>query len=597
MAVMRTSMLGWGVVLGLVACGDNGGGTEATGGATDATVTGGSSGTPTTGVETTQGTDATGGSTVTGPDTVTSTESATSTGPETDTGEPPSGFRCLSPPPDPIADLPAAFVDTAYPALTGQTIHVAAGGDLQAAINAALPGDEITLEAGATYIGNFVLPEKVGDGWIVIRSEAAGLPAEHTRVSLEDAVYMPTLESPNDLSVLRTEGVAHHFRLVGIQFRPAAGVSPNDLIVLGDGGATSVDQLAHDFVFDRCIVRGDPAAGGKRGIQLNARAVGVVQSYFTDWKREAQDTQTMLGWNTPGPFRIVDNYLEGAGENIMFGGADAAIADVIPSDIEICGNHFSKPLRWKVDDPSYEGTHWSVKNLFELKVGRRVLISGNTFEQVWVDAQVGFAIVIKSSNQDGGQPWAVTEHVNFVYNRIRLANNGIAVSRTDGGSLGTNHLRIAHNLVSEIGGAQWGGDGRMLQLLDGVADMKVVHNTGFGGNQAVIFDGLPLPALTLSDNIFGPTTYGVFGSGQGEGTGALATYAPGGTFAGNVVVGANEASYPAGNFFPATLDAVGFVDMAAGNYDLMPGSVHAGVASDGTDPGASMDLLAQAAGG
>jgi len=358
-----------------------------------------------------------------------------------------------------------------------------------------------------------------------------------------------------------------------------------------------VDELAHVFVFDRCIVRGDPVVGGKRGIQLNARAVGVVQSYFTDWKREGQDTQTMLGWNTPGPFRIVDNYLEGAGENIMFGGADAAITDVIPSDIEICGNHFSKPLRWKVDDPSYEGTHWSVKNLFELKVGRRVLISGNTFEQVWADAQVGFAIVIKSANQDGGQPWAVTEHVNFVYNQIRLANNGIAVSRSDGGSMGTHHLRIAHNLVTEIGGAQWGGDGRLFQLLDGVADMKVVHNTGFGGNQAVIFDGMPLPALTLSDNIFGPTTYGVFGSGQGEGTGALGVYAPGGIFVGNVVVGANEASYPAGNFFPATLDAVGFVDMAGGNYDIMPRSVHAGVASDGTNPGAAMDLLAQAAGG
>lgn len=599
MVAMRTWTLGWGLVLGLAGCGDNGGsetggattGPAATTGATETGATGVvTETTPTTGVGTTQGPGET-----TGPDTITAT--GTDTGSETDTGEAPLGFRCLIPPVDSIADLPAVQLDTAYRAPTGQTLHVAAGGDLQAAIDAALPGDEITLAADATFTGNFVLPEKAGEGWIVIRSDDAGLPPEHTRVGLDDAAHMPTLMTPSDLAVLSTVGVAHHFRLVGIQFRPAEGVSPNDLIVLGDGGATSVDQLAHDLVFDRCIIRGDPAVGGKRGIQLNARSVGVVQSYFTDWKREGQDTQAMLGWNTPGPFRIVDNHLEGAGENIMFGGADAAIADVIPSDIEICGNFFSKPLRWKVDDPSYEGTHWSVKNLFELKVGRRVLISGNTFEQVWSDAQTGFAIVIKSANQDGGQPWAVTEHVNFVYNQIRMANNGIAVSRTDGGSLGTNHVRVAHNVITDLGAATWGGGGRLFQLLDGVADMHVVHNTGFGISHAVVFDGAPLPALRIADNILGPTMYGVFGSGQSEGTGALGVYAPDGALVGNVIVGANMASYPAGNFFPATVDAVGFVDLVGEDFGLVPGSIYAGVASDGTDPGASMALVAQAKSG
>ena len=593
---MHRSQLAWGLALGLTACGDDGG-------AQDSSTTAPTSVVDTTGPTTTATTATpTGGDATsttadtTGPDPVTASGDS-DTGRETDTGEPPAGFRCLYPPPDPIADLPAIQLDTAYPPLTGQTIHVAAGGDLQAAIDAALPGDEITLAAGATFTGNFVLPAKPGDGWIVIRSDDPGLPPEHTRVGLDDAAHMPTLATPGDLPVLRTEGVAHHFRLVGLQLRPVDGADVNDLIVLGSGGATSVDELAHDLVIDRCIVRGDPAVGGKRGIQLNARAVGVVQSCFTDWKRVGQDTQAMLGWNTPGPFRIVDNHLEAAAENIMFGGADAAIADVIPSDIEICGNPFSKPLRWREGDPAYEGTHWSVKNLFELKVGRRVLVSGNTFEQVWADAQVGFAIVIKSANQDGGQPWAVTEHLNFVYNRIRLANNGIAVSRSDGGSLGTNHVRIADNLVTELGGEVYGGSGRFLQLLDGAADLQVAHNTGFGVSHALIFDGAPLPGVTLRDNIFGPTMYGVLGSGEGEGSGALDFYAPGGSFVGNVIVGADPAAYPAGNFFPASVDAVGFVDPAAGDYALAPGSAHAGVASDGGDPGVTTDLLAQALAG
>jgi hypothetical protein len=38
-----------------------------------------------------------------------------------------------------------------------------------------------------------------------------------------------------------------------------------------------------------------------------------------------------------------------------------------------------------------------------------------------------------------------------------------------------------------------------LELLDGVADMQVAQDTGFGHNQAIIFGGMPLPRLTLRD--------------------------------------------------------------------------------------------------
>ena len=40
------------------------------------------------------------------------------------------------------------------------TIAVPVGGDLQAAINAANCGDEIILQAGATFAGNFILRYK-----------------------------------------------------------------------------------------------------------------------------------------------------------------------------------------------------------------------------------------------------------------------------------------------------------------------------------------------------------------------------------------------------------------------------------------------------
>src|SRR4030095_10270747 len=57
---------------------------------------------------------------------------------------------------------PRVFLDTTYVAPAGKTINVAAGGDVQAAINQARPGDVIKLQAGATFKGNFRLPNKSG---------------------------------------------------------------------------------------------------------------------------------------------------------------------------------------------------------------------------------------------------------------------------------------------------------------------------------------------------------------------------------------------------------------------------------------------------
>src|SRR5262249_4788663 len=80
-------------------------------------------------------------------------------------------------------ELPRVVVDTKYVPPTGQVIAVPAGGDFQAAIDRAKPGDVITLQAGATYTGTFTLPAKTGSGWIVIRTSApdSSLPPSGTR--------------------------------------------------------------------------------------------------------------------------------------------------------------------------------------------------------------------------------------------------------------------------------------------------------------------------------------------------------------------------------------------------------------------------------
>src|SRR5438093_12981384 len=161
---------------------------------------------------------------------------------------------------------------------------------------------------------------------------------------------------------------------------------------LGSGSVTSEAMLPHDIIVERCYIHGDAARGGRRGVALNGKSVAVIDSYLADFKEVGADSQAIMGWNGPGPFKIVNNHLEGAGENVMFGGADPGIRDLVPSDIEIRQNHFFKPLAWRTGNPSHAGAPWSVKNLFELKNARRVLVDRNIFENIWLADQAGFAV-------------------------------------------------------------------------------------------------------------------------------------------------------------------------------------------------------------
>src|SRR2546428_726278 len=115
-------------------------------------------------------------------------------------------------------ELPRVYLDTTYALPTGPTITVPPGGDFRAALNPAHPGSVIVLTAGATYAGNFTLPNKTGTGWIYIQSSAlSSLPAPGTRVSPAQASLMPRLLDTSGNPALQTATAAHHYRLIGTE--------------------------------------------------------------------------------------------------------------------------------------------------------------------------------------------------------------------------------------------------------------------------------------------------------------------------------------------------------------------------------------------
>jgi hypothetical protein len=494
-------------------------------------------------------------------------------------------------------ELPRVFIDTRYQPPSGITIVVNAGADLQAALDAADPGDVLVLEAGASFEGSFTLPAKSGDDWIVIRSSApdAQLPPQGERIDPSFADAMPKLVGTSSLAALKTQAGAHRYRIIGLEITVRSDVTLNyGIVTLGDGGGdqNSLEGVAHDIVIDRSYIHGHENLNVSRCVALNSATTAIIDSYLSECHAVGFDSQAIGGWNGPGPFKILNNYLEGSGENVMFGGADPAIDGLIPSDIEIRGNHFYKPAGWRGG--------WTVKNLFELKNAQRLLVEGNVFENNWADAQVGFALVWKSANQSGGAPWSGTRDVTFRYNIVRNSTHGLNLSARGSlpNDIPTSRVKVHDNLFEKIGpDSDFGGDGRLFQLLNDHRNIKLVHNTGFCGNSTIIFDGSVASGFVFADNAVNTGTYGVKGSGSSEGIPSLDEYVPGYVFVANIVISGDPERYPDGNFFPATMSDVGFADWTNGDYRLLSGGAYSGAGSDGHDPGADIDAVAAATAG
>jgi hypothetical protein len=467
-----------------------------------------------------------------------------------------------------VFDGPLVFIDTAMPTQTGTTRTVCPSGcshaTLQAAINAAAPGDTIMLAPGSVHVGPITLTAKSNPNnlWIVIRSSSAafnagGALAPGTRVNPSNAASMAAIESPgSNARAIVTAAGANHYRLVGLEVRAgAAETNLGNLIVLGSD--TSATPAASDITIDRSWVHGRGDAGSfKRGAAFNGASMAVIDSYFNEFHSTSGDSQAVAGWNGPGPFKIVNNYLEAQSENIMFGGAQPAL-NVIPSDIEIRRNVLSKPLAWR-------GVY-AVKNAFETKNIRRAVIEGNIFENVWASGQDGHAISLKISDQSGACPWCSAVDIIFRYNIIRHSAAGLKVAR-DGTGDQLGDILIEHNLFEHIDSEDFdaGGNSYFMLLSHASSNIVVRNNTFLNDNDNATTnpnDQAPNPpndgtllgftnttminGFEFSRNLGRRNAFGVKGQSTTEGITSIETFTTPGTatFERNGIAGCSLSRY------------------------------------------------------
>ncbi|HYM75133.1 MAG TPA: putative Ig domain-containing protein [Candidatus Dormibacteraeota bacterium] len=553
------------------------------------------------------------------------------------------------------AELPRVYVQSALantPA-PGSVISVPSGGDFQQALNSVKCGQTIELQSGAVFTGSYTVPAQTCDDahWIIVRTSApdSSLPPEGTRISpcyagvtsLPGRPALNCTSTSNVLAKIQFSGTgsgpitlqngASHYRFIGLEITrvPSTGVVYN-LAVRDKNGV--IDHV----IFDRSWLHGTAQDETQRGVMLSGMTYSaIVDSYFSDFHCIAKtgacvDSQAIaggLGDNQMGPYKIVDNFLEAASENILFGGGEATMT---PADIEIRRNHMFKPLMWMAGQPGFvggrDGNAFIVKNLFELKNAQRVLFEGNVLEYSWGGfSQEGFAIGMGPKNQAknglGVCPLCQVTDITIRYVKIRHVGGGLQLGNGDsdiGGVALAGGRYSVHDLTAEdINGTTYSGYGDFAQVSTGkgapiLHDVTINHVTAFQpGIMLNIGDDItinqPMNNFVYTNNITNAGTAPTKTTG-GNGSANCAfqntpiivlpkcflQY----TFSTNAIVATPSnyppAQYPVGNYFPASAAVVDFVNYnngIGGDYHLTSSSPYKNKGTDGKDLGADVDAL------
>jgi hypothetical protein len=555
------------------------------------------------------------------------------------------------------AELPRVYIQSdlrATPA-PGKTVMVRAGEDPSQAISKASCGDTIQLQAGATF-GSLVLPEKKCDDshWIIVRTSApdSKLPPEGTRLTpcfagVSSLPGRPAFQCPSTENVLAKieftgkggsgpvllEPGANHYRLIGLEVTRAQSRAVVYNLVGPNKGA------ADHVILDRMWIHGTPQDETVRGVMLShVQYVAVVDSYLSDFHCVAKtgacvDSQAVaggLGDDPMGPFKIVNNFLEAAGECILLGGDRATMT---PADIEIRHNHLFKPLTWLRGQPGFvagvDGSPFIVKNLFELKNAQRVLFEGNILENTWGGfSQAGFAILLTPKNQAMGTgnvcPSCLVTDVTVRDCWISHAASGFqlgnGVSSNGGAAKDGGRYSIHDVVVDDIQPDLYNGFGTFAQLsmTPGISasprlhDVSIDHVTAFPARSLFIIGGPivdpRMSGLSITNSIFSTSAQPIATTGGGIDKNCSAmpqrkspeivfhdcfsSY----TFHHNVIIGGGG-GWPKDNKTPGSLADVGFVSHKngiGGDYRLSPGSKFKHAASDQKDAGADLDAIDKA---
>ena len=305
------------------------------------------------------------------------------------------------------------------------TIVVPAGGDLQAAINASNCGDDIVLQAGASFSGNFTLRYKgacsgTNADYITIRtSNLSGIHPAGSRITPSDGMAMAKLMADSSAPALEAEANAHHYKLVGIEITNIGGniVTP-ELVLLGarsSGGGIPFPQHPHHITFDRCWIHeatndtttpNSIVTTATRGIDLDATDITITESRIAGFRayqpvpQGVEASNAILFPSSALRVTVQNTFLEAWFCPVFFGGSGGSTANtatlanpVFDTNTHTGSADFSSVSNLSVGDlvamkttngrtPATNGAH--PNEAVQFQVGMVTGINGNTVSfQSW----------------------------------------------------------------------------------------------------------------------------------------------------------------------------------------------------------------------
>ena len=498
--------------------------------------------------------------------------------------------------------------------------RVNAGSNLQAAIDAAVPGDSVIGEAGATF-PRIELPHKTGEGWVDIKSSRADELDPNKRVFPTDAgKLMKILDSPDsNHAAIATHRGAHHYRLTGIEAAKHPGGPALTIVSLdsGDQGPGHEEHVPHHLEIDRMYIHGlSDEMAAVRGMALNSKYTKVKNSYISEIHGHTTDSHAIYAWNSPGELDVDNNYLEASSICLQFGYGDPSLT---PKNVRATRNHLTRPLSWR-------GRYPNVKNLFEIKGVEDCLFEANLCENNWADGQSGHALALTSY-------YNPLKNLTVRLNKIRKVGAGITLSgglpipgQDFGTPSSTDNVKVIDNLFDEINPVLYGNpwragvyaSGHSLAFGGYTSHILYDHNTFIGGH------GITIDGNSMARSIGAIIRNTILGMYPGVGGWSVMKTFPefqailercliigvGGHAEGDIFGYGDYSpvppvpSYPQASLYPSldgsmlwfteVIEQVGFLDSVARNFRLATDSAYKNKGTDGKDIGADIDAIDEA---
>jgi hypothetical protein len=408
-----------------------------------------------------------------------------------------------------------------------KVVPITTAAELQAALDA---GGTVELPRGMTFVGQFTISRSgtvlIGNGSGI---SASGAPALTIRPGVNDV---------------------HASGLVLVSSYDGA------VLLCGYNGApqTALAQQPKRITLDNITI---PTHRGKRGIEFNCGGSILNSSIADVWATTLADSQAIAILNTCGPVIIQGGTYVAASENIISGGDTLKITDCperVVADILIDNVTLSKPELWRTD-----GVRRAVKNLLELKAGKRVLIRDSRLSGSWGPvfggAQDGSAIVITPKN---GQYIADVTIENVTVDR---AANGLQLMGKDYNSVtpvATTNVIVRNSRFTGLTKTWATGRGILALVVDGMQAVTFENNVvTLDGNAMILCDTrVPVGPLAFRGSQMQTGPYGVMAPGVNFGGPTPPAYAGREcvtTFEGNTLGGAAsqfKTNYPNNTYVP-----------------------------------------------